>query len=37
MRSGLRRFIALVPSLAPGSRRREFKAEWEAELATDRR
>ena len=35
MRSGLRRFIALVAWLAPGSRRREFKAEWEAELATD--
>ena len=35
MRNGLRRFIALVAWLAPGSRRREFKAEWEAELATD--
>lgn len=35
MRSGLRRFIAVVAWLAPGSRRREFKAEWEAELATD--
>jgi len=35
MRKGLRRFIALASWLAPGSRRREFKAEWEAELATD--
>jgi predicted permease len=35
MRSGLRRFIGLVSWLAPGSRRREFRAEWEAELATD--
>ena len=35
MRNGLRRFISLVAWLAPGSRRREFKAEWEAELATD--
>lgn len=35
MRKGLRRFITLVAWLAPASRRREFKAEWEAELATD--
>jgi hypothetical protein len=30
----LRRFIALVSRLAPGAARREFRAEWEAELAT---
>jgi len=29
----LRRFIALVSRLAPGAMRREFRAEWEAELA----
>ena len=30
----LRRFIAVVSRLAPGGARREFRAEWEAELAT---
>ena len=30
----LRRFIAIVSRLAPGARRREFRAEWEAELAS---
>jgi putative ABC transport system permease protein len=30
----LRRFIAIVSALAPGGTRREFRAEWEAELAT---
>ena len=35
MRSGLRRFIGIVSRLAPGAARREFRAEWEAELATD--
>src|SRR6476659_6123247 len=30
----LRRFIALVSRLAPRWARREFRAEWEAELAT---
>jgi putative ABC transport system permease protein len=29
----LRRFIALVSALAPGATRREFRAEWEAEIA----
>src|SRR5918993_5047044 len=33
----LRRFVALVSRLAPGAARREFRAEWEAELATDPR
>ena len=31
----LRRFIAVVSRLAPRASRREFRAEWEAELATD--
>jgi hypothetical protein len=31
----VRRFIALVSRLAPGAARREFRAEWEAELAAD--
>lgn len=35
MREASRRFIALVSRLAPGAERREFRAEWEAELATD--
>ena len=35
MRRRLYRFIAFVAWLAPASRRREFRAEWEAELATD--
>ena len=30
-----RRFVAVVSRLAPGASRREFRAEWEAELATD--
>ena len=30
-----RRFVAIVSRLAPGAARREFRAEWEAELATD--
>src|SRR5215510_10973729 len=30
-----RRFIAIVSRLAPGANRREFRAEWEAELAID--
>ena len=29
-----RRFIAVVSRLAPGWARREFRAEWEAEIAT---
>src|SRR5438093_3113985 len=29
----LRRFIAMVSALAPGGTRREFRAEWDAELA----
>ena len=33
----LHRFVALVSRLAPGAARREFRAEWEAELATDPR
>ena len=33
----LRRFIALVSRLAPAWARREFRAEWEAELETARR
>ena len=33
----LRRFIAIVSRLAPASARREFRAEWEAELETARR
>jgi putative ABC transport system permease protein len=35
MRDWSRRFIAVVSRLAPGADRREFRAEWEAELATD--
>jgi putative ABC transport system permease protein len=35
MRNLLRRFIAVVSRLAPAARRREFRAEWDAELATD--
>jgi putative ABC transport system permease protein len=35
MRDGLRRFIRLVSWLAPADARREFRAEWDAELATD--
>src|SRR4051812_4344430 len=35
MRDLPRRFIAVVSRLAPGAARREFRAEWEAELATD--
>jgi len=35
MRSLLRRFIGMVSRLVPGAERREFRAEWEAELATD--
>jgi putative ABC transport system permease protein len=30
-----RRFVAVVSRLAPGWARREFRAEWDAELATD--
>jgi putative ABC transport system permease protein len=35
MRKLVRPFIALVSRLAPGAARREFRAEWDAELATD--
>ena len=35
MRSLLRRFIGMVSRPVPGAERREFRAEWEAELATD--
>jgi len=35
MRDRLRRFIAIASRLAPRGARREFRAEWEAELATD--
>jgi len=35
MRNLPHRFVALVSRMAPSSRRREFRAEWEAELATD--
>jgi len=35
MRDLARRFIAVVSRLAPGAARREFRAEWEAELAID--
>jgi putative ABC transport system permease protein len=35
MRDATRRFIAVVSRLAPGAARREFRAEWEAELAID--
>jgi putative ABC transport system permease protein len=35
MRRLSRRFVALVSRLAPRAARREFRAEWEAELATD--
>jgi putative ABC transport system permease protein len=35
MRDLPRRFVALVARLAPRASRREFRAEWEAELATD--
>jgi len=35
MRETLRRFIALLSRLVPGAERREFRAEWDAELATD--
>jgi hypothetical protein len=34
MRDLLRWFVALVSRLAPGGTRREFRAEWEAELVT---
>ena len=37
MRNLLRRFIAVVSRLVPGAERREFRAEWEAELNTDPR
>lgn len=35
MRKVLCRFVAAVARLVPGERRREFRAEWQAELATD--
>jgi putative ABC transport system permease protein len=35
MRDLPRRFVAFVSRLAPGAARREFCAEWEAELSTD--
>ena len=35
MRDLPQRFVRLVSRLAPGNRRREFRAEWEAELSTD--
>src|SRR5215204_1350313 len=35
MRDAPRRFVAVISRLAPRARRREFRAEWEAELATD--
>ena len=35
MRDLPRRFVAIVSRLAPRAARREFRAEWEAELATD--
>ena len=37
MRNALRRFIAVVSCLAPRWAQRDFRAEWEAELATDPR
>ena len=35
MRETLRRFITLVSGVVPTAERREFRAEWEGELATD--